>query len=112
MPKRAWCVKYIILATRIEEITSYANYSMLMSAIIYFTKEDAMCKDEARQAGDVPEIEVTEDMIEAGVMVLEHSGRLLEPRLSSDDLLAAELYRAMMRVRLYGCGQRCHQTEG
>ena len=41
------------------------------------------------------DIEMSPEMIKAGVSVLEISGRLSEGSLSSDDLLVQEVFRAM-----------------
>ena len=39
--------------------------------------------------------EITRAMIEAGLRVLEDSGRLIEPPLSGDGLLIRDIYQAM-----------------
>ena len=41
-------------------------------------------------------------MIEAGVNVLESSGRLIEPLLSGDELLVAQVFSTMIQSRQDG----------
>ena len=46
--------------------------------------------------------EITPAMIEAGLNVLEGSGRLIEPLLSGDELLVAQVFSAMIQFRQDG----------
>ena len=62
---------------------------------MYLTTESD--DDAERQAGD--ECVVTPEMMEVGYRVLEDSGRLLEGPLSSDRLLASEVFEAMWARR-------------
>ena len=67
---------------------------------MYFTKVNGICYSPDGQGSKCePQIEVTREMIEAGLNVLLDSGRLADGALSSDELLAEEVFRAMMASR-------------
>lgn len=59
------------------------------------------------QATAAPEIEVTPEMMEAGLSILWESGAVEKPMEAPDRELVRRIYLAM--ARLAGCVPACHQ---
>ena len=79
------------------ETRSQSGTIVLFMYLTYQTKEDSAMIRNHRPVQEAEENEITPEMTEAGGSILYSSGTVDEP-LESDNLVVAEMYRAMIRA--------------
>jgi hypothetical protein len=69
-----------------------------VGGVVYLTQQKSKPRTLGRDRPNLPEIVVTPEMAAAGAAVIAASGMTEHPIEGVDDLVAADIYRAMRRL--------------